>query len=231
LGLDSIDLFARLNIPIRVAAEKSTIQFREVVIVEPGEPGTTYGQVEYWDYVIVEGSKDGSVWVPLLNGYDSSSDPTWLATYNGTLSGRPSMYKDRTINLQPIFKTGDIVQIRFRLHSDAFAAGWGWGIDDLYIQEDKPVVAGLNRDKVTEGVNVFPIPSVGDLNITLENTFKGASTLRVINLSGQEMYRQVLNNNAGFLREKINISSLSYGIYIVEIDNGVERYTKKIIKF
>lgn len=231
LGLDSIDIIARLNIPIRVAAEKSTIQFREVVIVEPGEPGTSYGQTEYWDYVIVEGSKDGSVWIPLLNGYDASSDPTWLSTYNSNLSGRPSMYKDRTINLQPIFKTGDIVQIRFRLHSDPFSSGWGWGIDDLYIQEDKPVVAGLNRNKVTEGVNIFPIPSIGDINVNLENTFKGTSVLRVINLTGQEIYRKELNNYNGLLKEKIDLNSLSYGIYIIEIDNGVEKFTKKILKF
>jgi hypothetical protein len=231
LGLDSLDLFARLNIPIRVAAEKSTILFREVVIVEPGEPGTSYGQAEYWDYVIVEASKDGSVWIPLLNGYDASNDATWLATYTGNLSGRPSMFKDRTINLQPIFKTGDIIQIRFRLHSDAFSAGWGWGIDDLYIQEDKPVVAGLNRNKVTDGVNIFPIPSIGDLNITIENTFKGNSTMRILNLSGQEMFRKELNNYNGLLKEKIDIKSLSYGIYIVEIDNGAEKYTTKILKF
>jgi photosystem II stability/assembly factor-like uncharacterized protein len=231
LGLDSIDLIARLNIPIRVAAEKSTIQYREVVIVEPGEAGTTFGDAEYWDYVIVEGSKDGSVWKPLLSGYDASSDATWLASYTGNQDGRPSMYKDRTINLQPIFKPGDIVQIRFRLHSDPFSSGWGWGIDDLYIQEDKPVVAGLNRNKVTEGVNIFPIPSIGDLNISLENTFKGNSILRIINLSGQEMYRKELNNFNGLYKEKIDINSLSYGIYIIEIDNGIEKYTKKILKF
>ncbi len=34
------------------------MSFDEIVLVEPGETGTSYGDEEFWDYIVIEGSKD-----------------------------------------------------------------------------------------------------------------------------------------------------------------------------
>jgi hypothetical protein len=77
-------------LPILVK-QNGIMSFDEVVLVEPGETGTTFGDSEFWDYVIVEGSKDfGKTWLPIINGYDSRANSTWLTVYNSNISGQDS---------------------------------------------------------------------------------------------------------------------------------------------
>lgn len=231
LGLQSLNLIAVLNVPIIVANEKATISFREVVLVEVGEPGTKFGDQEFWDYVVVEASKNGNQWVPLVDGYDSNDKEVWRTAYSQNQSGRPALFQDRTINIRSKFAAGDTIQIRFRLFSDPFSNAWGWGIDDLYIQEDPPLVSGLNDPATLRGVNVYPVPSFGYINLEIKNVLQGELSLRIIDYSGKEVLQQKLANQSGTLEERINLEKLPWGMYIVEIDNGKERVTKKIMKF
>lgn len=134
----------QLRVPIRIKAEEATLQFDEIVLVEPGEPGSTFPSEEFYDYVVVDGSKDGGVtWTTVANGYDSRDFAPWLTRYNSAITnnvstavGDPSLYRTRTMNLQDKFDTGDEVVLRFRLFSDPGAAGWGWAVDNLKIQID-----------------------------------------------------------------------------------------------
>jgi hypothetical protein len=134
----------QLRVPIRVKATDATVQFDEVVLVEPGEPGSTFPSEEFYDYVVVDGSKDGGVtWTTVANGYDSRDFGPWLTRYNSAITanistavGDPTLFRNRVLNLQDKFDTGDEVVLRFRLFSDPGAAGWGWAIDNLKIQID-----------------------------------------------------------------------------------------------
>ena len=74
---DGYSVHAMLNIPIIVTDFTPSIRFNEIVIVEPGEAGSSFGDFNYWDYVIVEASKDGQNWKALIDGYDSDADPAW----------------------------------------------------------------------------------------------------------------------------------------------------------
>jgi hypothetical protein len=153
---DSLVYIYELRIPIRVKAQDATIRFDEIVLVEPGEPNSIFGTAAFFDYVVVEGSKDGGQhWTPVTNGYDSRDNTDWLARYNTSIVndisngvGDPALYRPRTMNLLNKFKAGDEVVIRFRLFSDHGAAGWGWAIDNLKIQIDEtpPVVLHDHKD-------------------------------------------------------------------------------------
>jgi hypothetical protein len=46
-----------LKYPV-ILNENATMSFDEIVLVEPGTNGTVYGDFEFWDFVIVEGSKN-----------------------------------------------------------------------------------------------------------------------------------------------------------------------------
>jgi len=121
-----------LTVPIRVAQSSATVSFDEVVLVEPGESGSEFGDNSFWDYVVVEGSGDGANWVPLADGYDSNDNTAWNFGSNGT----SSMYRPRTIDLLDTFSWNDTVLLRFRLYSDGYVNGWGWAIDNLVIQDN-----------------------------------------------------------------------------------------------
>lgn len=157
----------QLRIPIRVKETDATIKFDEVVLIEPGETGSTFPSEGFFDYVVVDGSKDGGVtWTTIANGYDSRDFAPWLTRYNSATSGDnstaigdPGLFRTRIMNLQDKFDTNDEVVIRFRLFSDPGAAGWGWAIDNLKIQIDDtpPTVLHDHADYVVLGTKNLPI--------------------------------------------------------------------------
>ncbi|MCH8234472.1 MAG: hypothetical protein IIB82_17800, partial [Bacteroidetes bacterium] len=143
---NAINYLYQLKIPIFVTDDQTQVQFDEVVLVEPGETGTIFGDVEFWDYVVVEASKDdGTTWNPLLDGYDSRADTAWLTRYNSAMDGGnnsiaegdASLYRQRLFNItdSPLVNAGDTIMLRFRMFSDEAAIGWGWAIDNLKIQQ------------------------------------------------------------------------------------------------
>ncbi len=230
LGEPTLNLTAVLNVPIRIAESKANITFREVVIVEEGERFASFGQTSFFDFVIVEGSVNRTDWIPLLDGYDASDHEDWSEAYAAGESGRGMLFKRRNIDLLDTFEPGEIVQIRFRLFSDARTNAWGWAIDDLSIQADE-VVGVPNDPDVFSKVSLFPNPSFGTVNLTIENVLRGSIDMRVIDLAGKQFMTQSLYNQTGKLEQQLNLSTLPFGIYVLELNNGQDIVTKKILKF
>ncbi len=154
---DSISFIYELRVPIKLKGSGSaTLKYDEIALVEPGDNGSTWPPYQggnynnFYDYVIVEGSKDGgSTWNRLTKGYDSRDQSVWLTKWNSSSDsnspanssavGDPSLYKTRIVDMLATgyFKQGDEIVIRFRLMSDALTYGWGWSIDNLKIQIDE----------------------------------------------------------------------------------------------
>ena len=120
----------QLLIPIIVASSNATFSYDDIALVEEGDPGTVFGDANFWDYVIVEGTKDGINWLPLLDGYDARFDAAWSS--GGT--GDSTLFRNHMFNIEDTFNAGDTVIFRFRLFADAASNGWGWAIDNLNIQ-------------------------------------------------------------------------------------------------
>lgn len=123
-----------------MGSANALLTYDDVVLVEEGIV-SDYTNPNFFDYVIVEGSEDGSTWLPLIAGYDSRANAGWLARYRSSTSGQDSnaqgdasLFVSHSINLLDIFQRGDVIFIRFRLLSDPLAVGWGWAIDNLDIQ-------------------------------------------------------------------------------------------------
>lgn len=157
-----LDLTYQLRIPI-VISTISDMSFDEIVLVEPGEEGALFGSSEFYDYVVVEGSRDGgNTWTPLRDGYDSRDHTAWQTRYeNQTNSnGDASLFRRRTINLLNTYAVGDEVVFRFRLFSDPFGAGWGWTIDNLQIQVDDvaPVILHNHINYVLKNAVPVSVP-------------------------------------------------------------------------
>lgn len=171
-GSGSLNFSYQLRVPIKVKAQGASIKFDEIVLVEPGEPGSGFGTDAFYDYVVTEASKDGGVsWKPVEDGYDSRANADWLAKYNSSIisnisqgKGDPSLFKPRVLDLLKNFKAGDEILIRFRLFSDPAAAGWGWAIDNLKIQiDDEPPILLHNHSD-------YVIGSSNSLTLTTQAT-------------------------------------------------------------
>jgi len=217
-----------------------TMSFDEVVLVEPGEVLSKFGDEEFWDYVIVEGSKDkGKTWLPIANGYDSGDNPTWKTNYNKNIDnnqvsntvGIPEWYVNREIKLleNGNFKANDTILIQFRLYSDPYAHGWGWTIDNLRIQTP---VSTQTVILSPGNVLIYPNPFNDILNVTIQaKNSIDELTIEIINVFGQKITSSQNRNVFGEINIEKDVSHLSAGMYFVVIkENGKQVYSKKIIK-
>ncbi len=202
---DSISYVYELRVPIKLKASGSaTLKYDEIVLVEPGNAGSTWPDPSnFFDYVIVEGSKDGgTTWRKLINGYDCRDQSIWFTKWNSSLDansnslavGDPTLYRTKTIDMLKTgyFAQGDVIVIRFRLMSDQLAYGWGWSIDNLKIQIDETPPT-INHDQVD--FVYYKSPS-------FDLTVKATDASGVKNLSIDYM---VNNNNATLTNQSFTL--------------------------
>ncbi|RED92625.1 T9SS type A sorting domain-containing protein [Marinoscillum furvescens] len=207
---------ALLKKKIIVSNTNPTITYNEIAIVEPGEDGTEYGDFEFWDYVIVEGSEDGLNWEPLVDGYDARANSGWLQAYNEEADGKSNLFSERSIDLRKTFNAGDTIVVRFRLFADANSNGFGWVVDDLEIQKTEV----LNVEKHNT-ISIYPNPATD--YITINQPLVGAQNLNIIDLNGR-VYPVLLTEN------RLDVSSLTEGLYILRFQQGGVNYSQRFYK-
>lgn len=240
-----------LQKPIILRGDTAKIYFDEIVLVEPGDRGVAFASNgvpnrNFYDYVIVEGSKDGgNTWKWFQDGWDSSSNSAWLAAWNSSsdangnslATGTPALFKPREIDMLKSgdFKAGDQVLIRFRLLADVGAHGWGWAVDNLNIQGPNPnppkvVVLGTEFDE-TQLFTVSPNPS-NTGQFLLKATFEKPATklrLSVANMLGQEISQANFEKVGTEFSQIVDLSSASSGTYILRMMVDDKLYVKKLI--
>ncbi len=235
---EKYNLIAQLNQPI-ILEENGQMTFDEIVLVEPGEAGTVFTDNLFWDYVIVEASKNnGENWYPLVDGYDSGINASWESRFTDALkstsssaSANESMFWSQSINLteNAFFSAGDTVIFRFRLSSDKSVNGWGWAIDNLKIQNLSTANDEILAD--TE-INMYPNPCTNNLFIDcMEMTNSSSVEISITDLFGKTVYRETRYDIRYEPKLKVDLSNISTGIYLASItDSNSNSFTKKIIK-
>lgn len=219
-----------LKHPVKINSSMSNFSYRDIAIVEPGERGTVFGDDEFWDYVIVEGTTDGITWRSVTEGYDSRRDSEWLRAYENETGGAPNLYEGQNFNLMETFAHEDTVLLRFRLFSDPESIGWGWAIDDLTIQTETTV--GIDdRGENEMKISSHPNPAKGAPNFNFSLPSPGNTKIEVWNITGQQVWQK----NLGYLRtgthQAIWQATANKGVYLVHlISEGKKASTKVIIE-
>ena len=222
--------------PIKISADNPKITFDEIVLVEPGETGAAFlnadGTVNrsFFDYVIVQGSNDqGKTWYNFANGWDSNLNSAWLSKWNSasdtdgnsTATATSTLVKSHEIDMLASgkFSVNDQVIIRFRLHADVGAHGWGWAVDNLKIQAPKvdPILA-IEPSSIAKGLQISPNPSSGLLQVVYEQAsdLKGIA-LRVIDLQGRQVFNQNYATQGNRFDQQVDLSYLGSGTYALQL--------------
>jgi len=235
---EKYNLIAQLNYPV-ILEENGQMTFDEVVLVEPGEQGANFTDNMFWDFVIVEGSKDmGKTWHPFIDGYDSAVNENWETQFSSTLksnvssaSGHENMFWENFISLtdNEFFSAGDTVLFRFRLASDKSVTGWGWAIDNLKIQN-----LNTSNDQFAsdQNVTIYPNPFTNSLFVDcskLENTKE--VVVLITDLFGKIVFRETKYDSQYNPKLQVNLPEIEAGIYLASItDASLNTITQKIIK-
>jgi photosystem II stability/assembly factor-like uncharacterized protein len=220
------DYQARLRTPIIINATGANFSYRDVALVEPGLPSAVFGQPEFKDFVIVEGTKDGLTWTPLANGYDANQHADWLNTYRNLAPGNLSLKKDQNVDLRQRFQTNDTVLFRFRLFSDANGVGWGWSIDDLFIQIP-PV--GLETSWKSD-VQVYPNPVRDQLYVRYSLPAPSSVQLKLLTSNGRTVRTMDGGDkNQGAQEDAMGVADITPGIYLIRIETRFGQATQKVV--
>lgn len=242
----NLDYTLLAPIRVRTNPDSAVIRYDEIVLVEPGAPGSKFGEANFYDYVILEGSKDnGRSWLPISDGYNSSDVSDWQTLYQSNLTaglyreqnsaavGLPAYFRHRDVPILKAgsaFKAGDQILIRFRLLADQLAYGWGWTIDNLRIQA--PALLVLATEPAVIGqLSVSPNPvnsTVLRVEVNLSRSVTEAY-VRIVGPTGQMYHQSRLKVAGAKINEQIDLQSLSAGLYFVQLTVDDTVLTKKIV--
>ncbi len=227
---ENSDLYLTLKYPIIVSenSDLAFIKYYDIAFLEEGEVGSVYPEQAFYDYMVVEATKDGINWEALSLGYDFSYNSAWSNeenVYTNTPSAKD--YVDHFINLYDKFEAEDTILIRFKLHSDPYSVGWGWALDSLRIQENSSNVQ--DNIKTEFDVNVYPNPVINNnLTVHFDDIYVGAFDVELYDSSGKEVFKQSYLKNTHRFEQQVNFHQIPMGIYLMKVSMGKLMVTKKI---
>lgn len=92
--------------------------------------------------------------------------------------------------------------------------------------------AGLNDINENMSFGVYPNPS-NDGKVTLmydlKNTGSDKNTVSIYSITGAKVFETSITNNAGFYTKDLNLSNLSAGIYMLNLQAGNQVKTQKLV--
>jgi subtilisin family serine protease len=113
----------------------------------------------------------------------------------------------------------DAIQICFE---GKIRGGYGVCLDNIVLEGLNNI--GVNENNLNEGISIYPNPTTGELQVTSDK-------LPVTNIEIYDVYGRKCHASRVTCHEnKIDISSLSAGIYFIKIHTETDIHTHKIIK-
>jgi hypothetical protein len=126
------------------------------------------------------------------------------------------------VGLKPEF----VISADFNSDGKADLAVANRDTDNASVLLNCSVASGINQQTTNkEQVNIYPNPSTGIFNLTLDKTIQ-KGTLIITNILGEQVY-----NESFYAADKttVNLSHLSNGIYLLQISDGKLLQTQKLI--
>ena len=130
---------------------------------------------------------------------------------------------------------GNIILINNRLVDDPTSDTWYMlsAIDsngctsreDIWVYVDS-CVSGLNEELLSN-INIYPNPSTGLFTVEFKRVKENNSNISIVNSIGNVVFSEKLI--IGEFSKQINLSNLSKGIYLIELQTETGIYKKKII--
>lgn len=139
--------------------------------------------------------------------------------------GAQYVWKSMKVDIPEDFYSSEI-QLGFQYY-DADDLSYGTGFDNIQVQG---IRTGINTLETGTALSVYPNPGNGRFILDFTGVKDGQTRIRVLNLQGQEVWTKESLISGSEPVERIDISSLSDGIYFLMVSNSEKTFTQKIIK-
>ena len=198
--------------------------------VDVGEDGTitiSEGDKNHQNVMIFKNS-GGEFTMNLSDDFDWKSD----SLVNKFIVGEPDQSEDGTYVLRMDVETdvdGDGNQQVF-IHKKVEKITVE--IQDVSDFEEINEVPGLllqeGRDLSLEEVDYYPNPSQGKFNLKFKGK-KRPIQIKILDLRGQEIFVENINDFSGMYDNQINLSGNEPGLYVLQVIQNNKSWTKKIV--
>ncbi|MGH1436401.1 MAG: T9SS type A sorting domain-containing protein [Lewinella sp.] len=88
----------------------------------------------------------------------------------------------------------------------------------------------LQREAKDAGLAVFPVPAQDEVQVSFFLTQAGPVAISIFDLTGKLVSKTTLNLTVGNQQERLDISSLSSGLYLLNVEINGRRYVERLIK-
>ncbi len=176
------------------------------------------------DRMTIEVSTDcGGTFVP--SGYDKASlELNTLPAVVNAFSFSPtaaSQWRKDSVDLVPF--AGQPVLIRF---TDINDYGNNLFVDNINIDNNSTI--GITEASQVPSIGVYPNPSFGLFNVSLENMTGKVIQVEVTDVQGRVVWEQNVTNSAKTLKTSFDLSKHAKGIYNLRITTEEKNYHMKI---
>jgi hypothetical protein len=99
--------------------------------------------------------------------------------------------------------------------------------DPFLVANSKGV--GINSFNAVFNAVVYPNPSNGSFTVSFESLHKSAAVIRVIDITGKTVYSVNHDIAGGNNYLSLDISSLTFGIYLLQIETNEGKSVSRIV--
>lgn len=88
---------------------------------------------------------------------------------------------------------------------------------------------GINSIGLAQSASIYPNPSKGVVNISMNLSGQSYLDIKIVNMSGEVVYHELVGSVNGAITKTLNLSDLSKGIYFVRVGTDKEIVMKKVV--
>jgi hypothetical protein len=171
--------------------------------------------LDFWYHAY--GADIGRFHIDIFNGSDIIMD------YAQPISGNQGdEWKNMTVDLSEF--VGTSIGLRFRGYTGGGEKG-DFAIDDISITD---ITAIGQIEAVAGNIDLYPNPSNGYVNVSIQNAGKQIYDLNVSDIYGRLVYSSTVYPENNAINKAVDLSRLSPGIYFVRMDADGRSYQSKL---
>lgn len=88
---------------------------------------------------------------------------------------------------------------------------------------------GMENNAIYNHLSIYPNPAVQELNIRFDVKEATSLNVQLMSINGEIVYQEALSNHIGEYNSKVDVSSLSKGIYVLHLTSNKGTLTQKVM--